>query len=209
MAEQSTPKKEITSEDLPKKEITSEELHGYIKQTVNKLGPNVSKEQKKEYAKLMVKIFEKGMSPKDAMEISDEMVAQIYSYAYSKFSAGHYSDARELFKVMLSLEPLNADFATALGICHHKLKDYEYALYCYMLGTFLDLKSPVCLFYAYDCYASQNNDVAAGVMLCNVIARCGSEPMYDHIRNDAQVRLAALEKRLVEGQAAMINNTAA
>jgi len=196
MAVPITPRKEAKSE------ITTGELHEYIKETVNKLGPDVSKEEKKEHAKLMVKIFEKGMSPKEAMQITDEEVAQIYSFAYSKFSAGQYADSRELFKMLLTLEPLNPDFATALGICHHRLKNYDYAINCYMLGGILDMKSPVCFFYLYDCYVNTNDMVAAGVMLCNVIARCGDQPIYASVKKDAQARLDVLQKKIVEEQTA-------
>lgn len=198
MAEPTTPNNEIENNELGTNEpmVPPEELHEHIKKAVNKLGPQFSKDQKKEFAKLMVKIFEKGISPKEAMNIPEEEIAQIYSFAYSKFNAGQYGDARELFKMLMTLEPLSPDFATALGICHHKLKDYEYASICYMLGGILDMSSPVCFFYAYDCFVNMKDDGGAGVMLCNVIARCGDLPMYDHIRKDATLRLDALKLRI-------------
>lgn len=181
-------------------EIPPEEIRACIKSAVNKLGPNFSKDEKKEHAKLLVQIFEKGMSPKKAMGISDEEVAQIYSFAYHQFAAKKYEDARELFKILFSLEPFNSDFATALGVCHHRLKDYEYALQCYMLNAALSPKDPVALFYAYDCYMNLKDDVPAGIMLCNVIARAGDQPAYAQLKKDAQARLDQLQQKILEGQ---------
>jgi len=135
------------------------------------------------------------------MNISDEELAQIYSFAYHHFGSGKYREAREMFKMMLMLDPINTDFATSLGICHHRLKDYEYALTCYMLGAFLEPTNPVCLFYAYDCYVNLKNDTCAAVMLGNVIARAGDQAPYAHIKNDAQIRLDALLKKIAEGPA--------
>lgn len=183
--------------------LSKDELHQHIKSAVSKLGPNVSKEEKIEHGKILVKIFEKGMLPKEAMNISDEEIAQLYSFAYHQFSEGKYEDARELFKMMLSLEPLNPDFATALGVCHHRLKDFEYALQCYMLATMAAPDNPVPLFYAYDCFMNLNDEVCAGIMLCNVIAKAGNETKYEHIKSDAQIRLDQLQKKLVEDQAEM------
>lgn len=183
------------------KHIPSEELREHIKSAVRKLGPEVSKQQKIDHGKLLVNIFEKGMSPKEAMEISDEEIAQIYSFAYHQFSAGKFEEARELFKMLLTLEPINADFATALGVCHHRLKDYEYAVQCYMLATLFDAENPVPLFYAYDCFTNLGNEFAAGAMLCNVIKLAGDKPEYEHIKNDAQLRLDQLEKKIINDQA--------
>lgn len=189
------------TEELPQdQELPPDEIRKYIKSAVNTLGPTFSKEEKKEHGKLLIKIFEKGMSPKEAMKISDEEIAQIYSFAYHKFSTGNYEDARELFKMLFSLEPFNSEFATALGVCHHKLKKYEYALQCYMLNATLAPTDPVALFYAYDCYLNLKDDISAGIMLCNVVARAGDQPAYAHIKKDAQMRLDLLQQKILEEQ---------
>lgn len=193
----------MNKQPLPKEDSNSlsrEELHKYIKSAVNKLGSEFSKEQKIEHGKLLVKIFEKGMTPKEAMNISDEELAQIYSFAYHKFSIGKFEEARELFKMMLNLEPLNNDFAIALGVCHHRLKDFEYAIPCYMLASTLQPKDPVPLFYAYDCFMKLNNEFAAGMMLCNVVKKAEEDSKYEHIKNDAQIRLDQLQKKILEDQ---------
>lgn len=188
----------MTNNENPTPELISkEEVRSYIKSAVNKLGPEFSKEEKKEHAQLLVKIFEQGLSPKEAMKISDEEMSQIYSFAFHKFSAGNYEDARELFKMLLSLEPFNSEFATALGVCHHRLKNYELALQCYMLNSVLAPQDPVGLFYAYDCFMNLNNEIAAAIMLSNVIARAGDQPMYTKIKTDAQSLLERLEKKIV------------
>jgi type III secretion system low calcium response chaperone LcrH/SycD len=194
-------KKEKTMDEQPltEEDITPDKIHGYIKEAVKKLGPEFSKEEKIEHGKLLVKIFEKGMTPKEAMQISDEEVAQIYSFAYNQFTLGKFEDARELFKMLLTLE-LNGDFATALGICHHRLKDYEYAIHCYMLASFLDSTNPVPLFYAYDCFMNLNDEFSAGVMLCNVITKAEGQPNYENIKNDAQMRYDQLQKKIIENQ---------
>lgn len=191
----------MTQENLNLETLGPDEMRKYIKSVIGKMGPEFSNEEKKEHGKLLVKIFEQGMSPKEAMKISDEEIAEIYSFAYHQFSKEKYEDARELFKMLLSLEPFNSDFATALGVCHHRLKNYEFALQCYMLNFALSPTDPVALFYAYDCFMNLNQPIPAAVMLSNVIARCGDNKTYEKIKNDAQKLLEPLEKKIVEENA--------
>lgn len=181
--------------------IKQEEVRDYIKSAVNKLGPKFSKDEKKEHAKLLVKIFEQGLPPKEAMGLKDEEIAELYSFAYHKFSSQKYQDAREMFKVLLSLDPYNPYYSTALGICHHRLKNYEYALPCYMLSYFLDQANPVNLFYAYDCYINLKDDVSAAIMLSNVIAKSGELSTYAQMKKKAEALFEVLHKKIEQERA--------
>lgn len=190
----------MANENTPPQAISQEEVRGYIKEAVSKLGPQVSKEQKKEVAKLFVKVFEQGEMPKSAMGISEEEIAQLYSFAYHQFISGKYEDARELFKYLLSLDPANSSYATCLGVCHHRLKDYDFALHAYMLAAFLAPQDPLPLFYAYDCFNSLNNEPAAAVMLSNVVARAGDNKLYENMKKNAQTLLERLEQKILNDQ---------
>lgn len=191
----------MTDENTPPEPVSKEELRDAIKSAVNQLGPQVSKDEKKEHAKLLVKIFEQGMSPKQAMNISEEEILQIYSFAYHNFSTGKFAEARELFKVLLTLDPMNADFATALGVCHHRLGDYDLALACYMLNAFLAPKDPVALFYGYDCLINLKDEASAAMLLSSVIARAGDQKIYGKVKQDAQKLFERLEQKLINQQA--------
>lgn len=190
----------MANEETPSKPISQEELREHIKVAVGKLGPQVPKEEKKEIAKLCVKIFEQGMKPKDAMGISDEEISQIYSFAYHQFTSGNYDDARELFKLLLTIDPQNSSYATCLGVCHHHLKDYEFALHAYMLAAALASQDPLPLFYAYDCFNNLKNEPAALMMLSNVIARAGDNKLYETIKQNAQTLLERLEQKVINAQ---------
>jgi type III secretion system low calcium response chaperone LcrH/SycD len=179
-------------------EITTESVRALIKSAISKLGSGYSKEEKLAQARLMVKIFEHGNIPKAAMEISDQDVAQLYSFATALFNAGQYAEARELFKVLLQLEPTMGGFAVALGACYHRLKDYENAIRCYMLAADLESADPVPLMYAYDCYMNLQNMFCAGMVLSGAAARAGRHPQYAQIKEKAQTLLSALEKELTK-----------
>lgn len=181
---------------------SKEVLHQMIKAAVNKLGAECPKEQKIAHAKLLVKIFEEGIIPREAMNISDEEISRIYSFAYQLFNSGQYAQALELFKMLLVLEPVENGFAVALGACYHRLHDYENALRCYMLGSALAPDDPLPLFYAYDCCMNLQNKVSAGIMLCNVIAKAGNDARYAKMKERSQALLDNLEKQLGKKQEA-------
>lgn len=185
------------------------DIRGYIKSAVNKLGPNVSKEEKKEHAKLLVKIFEEGMTPKDAMKITDDEMAQMYSYAYHLCSTQKYEEALDMFKMLFTLDPSNPDFSTAVGVCHHRLQHYDYAIQCYLVSSILAPQNPISLFYAYDCYMKLNEVAPAGIMLCNVIARAGDQPLYAKVKKDAQAFLDQMQQKIIleNAQAEAVDQT--
>lgn len=179
-------------------ELNAKFVRSAIKSTVAKMGPEFTKEQRKEHAKILVKIFEKGLTPQEAMNVSDTEIAEMYNFARNLFDSGKYVEARELFKMLCTLSPYEAGFAIALGACHHKLNDYKNALTAYMLGAGLEKDNPVPLFYCYDCFLKSNDQVSAGIMLCNVIARSGDQPQYAEIKERASLLLEPLEKEIAE-----------
>lgn len=161
----------------------SAELRKAIKDAVSKMGPDVSLEEKKENAKVLVKIFEKGMTPKQAMNISDEDLSVIYSYAYHLFNSGKYLEACELFKMLVVVEPTEGGFLSALGACYHKLEDYETSMLMYMMHAQLCPFDPVPLFYCYDCFTRMNNPEGAYTMLYAASERAKDQPQYVKLKD--------------------------
>ncbi len=175
---------------------TPPNLREVIKSSVSKMDPKVSKEEKKEHAKTLLKIFEKGMTPKEAMAISDLEISEIYSYAYQLFLGGHYDKAQVLFHILTILEPSKSNFAIALGVCYHKLKDYDHAEGAYMLASINDPDDPLPLFYAYDCFLQQGKNYIASIMLNNVIVRSGTQSKYAKLKAKAEDLLEEVEKKI-------------
>lgn len=178
-------------------EKEKENVRNMIKATIAKMGPNFTKEEKQAHGKVLVKIFEQGMPPKEAMNISEKEIAEMYSFAYSLFSSGKYLESSEMFKMLLMIDPDQSDFATALGVCYHRMKEYKKALDAYMLAGILAPKNPVPMFYAYDCAINIDEIMSAGMMLSSVIKRAGNQPQYNKIKERAEILLDALEKEIV------------
>lgn len=170
-----------------------------VKMTVSKMGPDVSKEEKLEHAKLMVKIFEKGMSPKQAMNVSDEEMSIFYKYAYNMFNSGKYAEACELYKMLFVLDPIEASFGMSLGACYHKMKDYESAIMVYLMESQIWPYDPTPLFYCYDCYLRSNNPEGAFIMLNATIKTAQDQPRYAQLKEKAEMLLSRFDISTIKG----------
>lgn len=177
-------------------EISSDIIRQNIKEIVKKHGADLPPEQKKELGKIMVKVFEKGMTPKEAMGVSEKEISEIYGFAYYNFSIGKFEEAKQLFKMMFTLDPRKGEYATCIGVCHHKQKEYEDAIAMYLLSSGLSAKDPVPLFYAYDCFKCLNQEYVAAMMLMTTIEKAGAQPQYAKLKQNAQTLLDALEAKL-------------
>ncbi len=187
------------AENKPEMQLDNlEDLKTLVKTAVSKMGPQYSKEEKIAQAKILLKVFEQGIAPREAMNIPEEEIARMYSFAYSLFNTGQYANARELFKMLIMFDPFNQGFASALGVCHHRLKDYKNAARCYMLAASLDESDPLPLFYAYDCFDNLKERGSAAIMLCNVITRAGDNPKFAKLKERTELLLKALDKQLLE-----------
>lgn len=176
-------------------------LKALVKDAVSSLGPEYSKEDKLTQAKLLMKIVTEGKTPREILKLSDEDICHLYSFANSLFNSGKYDEARVLFRMLYMYDPLQTDFTMALAVCHHKLKEYDKALNLYKEAGQRDLLNPLPSFYAYDCCCHLGVFVAAGVMLCQTIARC-DEPKYDKLKHKAELLLEQLGKDIAEKKAA-------
>lgn len=181
-------------------EHSSDVIRKLIKSVVSKMGPKYTAEEKKEHAKLLLKIFEKGLEPYEAMKLSEQDMAQIYLFSYRLFNTGKFVEACEVFKMLTTLAPMEPGFVISLGVCYHKLKEYEKAIRSYLMGAFIDTEDPTALFYAYDCYMNLNDKICAGIMLSNALARCGDNPKYARLKERTSGLLEVLEKEIAEQQ---------
>lgn len=173
-----------------------EELRTLIKTCVSKCPIPLAKEEKIRQAKLLLKAIEQKIPPKELLKISDKEIALLYSYAHTLYMGGQYDKACELFKMLTILEPEQPDFATAVGVCHQRMKSYLNAVYAYMYSFTLQPGNPIPLFYAYECFMQLNDLASAGMAIGGVVARAADDPKYAKLKARAELLYSQLENRL-------------
>ena len=140
-------------------------------------------------------IMEKGMLPKDAMGLSQEMVDGLYSFAYRLYNTGKYDQAMQLFRLLIMLDPTMGKYMLGLAACFHMQKEYEEAATCYILCSLVDDKDPIPHYHTSDCYMQLGkNDLAIKALEVS-IDRMGNQEVFEAIRERAQATLDMLHEK--------------
>ena len=91
---------------------------------------------------------------KNKLKYDNSMYENIYAYAYNFFTAGQYDKAKDIFKILLILNPQEIKGFIALGGCLQKLSDHQHAVHVYNAGHLVDPHSVTILLNIGLCYMS-------------------------------------------------------
>lgn len=134
--------------------------------------------------------------PKDALGLTDEAVEGMYSQAYRLYNTGKYSEAAQMFRLLVMLNPAQPKFTFGLGACMHLLKEYRNAIELYTMSASLDKTSPLALYHLSDCYLQIKDKLAAVVALEMVIKRAGDNSAHRVLKDRAKMTLENLKTEL-------------
>lgn len=171
-----------------------------IKKTIDDMGNAHSEEVKKAVEKLALDIYEKGMLPKDAMGLSDDMIEGLYTFGHRLYTTGKYDQAAQLFRLLIMLDSTQARFMMGLAACLHMKKDFESAATAYLLCGILDPRNPLPHYHAADCYMEMNQPGLAIQSLECSIACAGNRPEFAAIKDRSQVMINGLREKIDPGQ---------
>lgn len=93
------------------------------------------------------------MDDDERLEFDKTDANVLYSQAYSFYNAGLYNKAKECFRVLTAIQPMNYDYWYGLGATYQMLKDYATAIQAYSLGALADReeKDPAPHLHAAEC----------------------------------------------------------
>ena len=164
----------------------------------NKLGSEAKTTQTNNMQETLKKISTKGISAKQAMGLTDEMVEGIYGQAYRLFNNGKYNDADQLFRLLLMINPTEGKYTMGLAACLHMQKDYKAAADVYAIVGIIDPQNPVPFYHAADCFMQLHDAMSAIIALEMAITRAGEKPEYRILKDRAALTLASLKKNAAE-----------
>lgn len=162
------------------------------------------KEARKDAVKLKDAVSEitaktqKGMTPKDAMSLPPGYLENIYSQAYQLYNTGKYSDASNMFRLLIMFNAMEAKYVMGLAACYHMMKDYVSAIQTYTLCSVLDSTNPIPHYHSSDCYIQMREYVSAMLCLELAIERAGDSPEYAKMNERALLGLEGLRKQAIE-----------
>jgi secretion system chaperone SscA len=150
--------------------------------------------EKGKYEELMMQIIMHNKSPMEAMGFDKEMIEHMYAYGYRLYNHGNYKKAREVFSGLMILQPDDARFYLGQAACYQRLEDWEKAAAAYNTSSALDQKSPMPLFYMFECLNQLKRYDEGAECLKEAIKRCGNEQLFETIKKRCQLLLKNLPK---------------
>lgn len=145
---------------------------------------------------LMDKLWQEGLSAKEAIGLNDAALVKIYNQAHQLYSTGKHAEAIHLFRFLITFDPMNPKYMLGLAASLHMLKEYFEAADIYMTCTMLDPKNPIPPYHASDCYIQMNDPIPAMFNLELAIACCGDNSNYATLKEKAQLSLDSLNQRI-------------
>jgi len=182
--------KNLTIEELMKPENLSQ----FVDEAAKKNKLKISNEEKADIINKLTETVSNGVPAGKVFNLSKEQIVQIYTFAMKELKAGHFNNACELFKILVTLMPDELSFYIGLGVCHQRMKRYDEAICVFITASVRDETNPIALYYAYDCLMKKGNVIGAQAILNEVIRISKGQPIYKHIEEKSKLLLASVEK---------------
>jgi type III secretion system low calcium response chaperone LcrH/SycD len=149
------------------------------------------------FGELANKMWTQGMSPKEAMGISNSYLENIYAQAYRLYNTGKYTEAAHLFRILIMFNAMEPKYMLGLAACFHMLKEYVNAIQTYTMCSALDPQNPIPHYHSSDCFIQMKEYLSAMLSLELAIDRAGDKPEYAKMKERAQLSLESLKKQII------------
>lgn len=165
------------------------------KEALDLSSEETQEEVKKAFAEIGDKVLVKGMLPKDAMGISNQLLEGIYAQAYRLYNTGKYSEAIHLFRMLILFQPTEAKYVLGLAACFHMLKEYMNAVQTYTMCSVIDPLSPLPFYHSSDCFIQMKDYLSAIICLEMAIKKAGDKPEYSKLKERALLSLESIKQQ--------------
>lgn len=149
----------------------------------------------------LVNIFNQlaeGKNLQDILGLSNTVLEEIYTMAYSFYSQGNYYQAIGLFQVLVASKPGSYKYMLGLSSCLHQLKMYDEAAFGFFLAFDNDPTNPIPPYYIADSFFKSNRPEEAKDFIEITLKVCATKPEYKMLRERCQIMSSAIEKMLLE-----------
>lgn len=156
----------------------NEKASEIIKRVVRENKAGLSPEELKRHEDVMIKIFEKGMLPAEAMGFSQDFLEYVYTFAYTLFQQNKIEEASQLYRWLKKMVPLNQKYIIALAHCFIQQKNWIGAVENLMELAYMNLEDPYPFAKICDCLIESGDLAGALIAIDKAIIRAGDKQEY-------------------------------
>lgn len=164
-----------------------------VREITEKMKLEFPQENSEKHAEVIINLIEKGKLPFESMGFDVRFIGMLYAYAYKLFLAGKFSDAEQVYRLLMYLNPVDARYPHALAATLHKEKKFQESLSNYIVAAYLSPEDPMPLYHASDCCIQLNDPFSALTMLSMAVDRAGDKKEFSLLKQRAELSMDSLK----------------
>lgn len=137
-----------------------------------------------------------GLTLQQILGLSDLLLEEIYTIAYSFYSQGKYNEAVGLFQILTASKPQCYKYILGLSSCYHQLKMYDEAAFGFFLAFDAEPENPIPPYYIADSLMKINQVEESNDFLDITMNICGNKPEYKVLKERCNIMKNSLQKAL-------------
>ncbi|WP_201456429.1 SycD/LcrH family type III secretion system chaperone [Chlamydia sp. 17-3921] len=166
------------------------ELAAQKKANENDLEQKYPPPTEEETKQVLLNIFQglgNGLSLQQILGISDILLEEIYTIAYSLYSQGKYLEAIGLFQILAASKPQNYKYMLGLSSCFHQMKMYNEAAFGFFLAFDSQPDNPIPPYYIADSLLKLDQLEESKNFLDITTDICGDKPEYKILKERCSI----------------------
>ncbi|WP_348663360.1 SycD/LcrH family type III secretion system chaperone [Chlamydia vaughanii] len=137
-----------------------------------------------------------GLTLQQILGLSDVLLEEIYTIAYSFYSQGKYNEAVGLFQILTASKPQCYKYLLGLSSCYHQLKLYNEAAFGFFLAFDAEPENPIPPYYIADSLMKLEQAEESKNFLDITMDICSNKPEYKVLKERCNIMKDSLKDML-------------
>ena len=155
-----------------------------------KVHDETAKKMADEMLKQIRAMADEGLTIANTKGISREQLESVYAVGLSYYNTGRNEEAKKIFGFLVLFDHLNAKYWMGMGAVLQVLHEFERAVKCYAMASFLDISNPKPQYHAAECYLAMRDKANAesAVAMVETYADAKTERGREYLAKVAQLK---------------------
>lgn len=171
--------------------------------------PVPTEEETKQVLMDILQGLSNGLTLQQILGLSDVLLEEIYTVAYTFYSQGKYQEAIGLFQILTASKPQCYKYILGLSSCYHQLKIYDEAAFGFFLAFDAQPENPIPPYYIADSLMKLNQPEESQDFLDITIDMCKNKPEYKVLKDRCSIMKQSLDAVLKKEKSAKGSETQA